>query len=82
MGYVSFKTLCKGTALLFFVILQGLNAQNSSTTENVSESTVITTTSSTESQTSTPTTENVLESTITTITFSTGSQTSTPTKFH
>ncbi|XP_051548122.1 receptor-type tyrosine-protein phosphatase eta-like [Myxocyprinus asiaticus] len=35
MGCVYFKTVRKGTALLFFVILQGMNAQSSSTKPDV-----------------------------------------------
>ncbi|KAF4095333.1 hypothetical protein G5714_024411 [Onychostoma macrolepis] len=54
MGCLSIKTVCKGTALLIFVLLLGLNAQTSVT--DVLAASDTTSSSLTESQTSVPTT--------------------------
>ncbi|XP_016432035.1 receptor-type tyrosine-protein phosphatase eta [Sinocyclocheilus rhinocerous] len=84
MGCLSIKTVCKGTALLICVILQGLNAQTvtapatTSALSTESQTTAPATTSSlsTESQTSAP--SNVQAAPATTSSPSTESQTSAP----
>uniref|UniRef100_A0A9J8B9Q8 Fibronectin type-III domain-containing protein n=1 Tax=Cyprinus carpio carpio TaxID=630221 RepID=A0A9J8B9Q8_CYPCA len=79
MGRLSIKTVCKGTALLIFVILQGLNAETATTststlsTESQTTAPATTSSPSTESQTSAPSTP------ATTSSSSTESQTSAPT---
>ncbi|XP_058622526.1 LOW QUALITY PROTEIN: receptor-type tyrosine-protein phosphatase eta-like [Onychostoma macrolepis] len=75
MGCLSIKTVCKGTALLIFVLLLGLNAQTSVT--DVLAASDTTSYSLTESQTSVPT--NVLAASDTTSSSLTESQTSVPT---
>ncbi|KAI7811745.1 putative mucin-19-like [Triplophysa rosa] len=80
MGCLALITACKGTALLFCVILQVLNAENSTTVESNTAPPVDTSTSSTETPTSTATTHDTTTAPpVTTSTSSTESQTSTTT---